>query len=245
MLPEISLLILVWCLVVPRDLQVERSSQGLAEFVIKIYDSTPTNIAKPIETMVVNIWYKDSVAIEENSMMRFKSDSRNGTRRWIEILNYRFNDLRDSVIYVYRNFSDTARLISKYAFDDTSIKKVGGWGFNQIRKMNYAGDPQPLSDTTIEEINYKRLRVYTERDNVRYKATEYFRCDKRNSIFTFDPYLSKKVGCPCVKFINQMPDDSHGALVTEVNFLRDSLTTEELRVFNSWEQYAKENPLRK
>jgi hypothetical protein len=52
------------------------------------------------------------------------------------------------------------------------------------------------------------------------------------------------MGCPCVKFINQMPDDKNGALVLEVNFLRDTLTTEELKVFSAWEQYAKANPVR-
>jgi hypothetical protein len=112
------------------------------------------------------------------------------------------------------------------------------------RDNNYVGNPQPLPDTIIRGIKYERVKVLTERENIQYKGTLYFRCDRPNSIFTFDPYFSKKIGCPCVKLISQMPDDRNGALVLEVDFLRDTLSTDELKVFNAWEQYAKANPVR-
>jgi hypothetical protein len=145
---------------------------------------------------------------------------------------------------VYGTFSDTAKLISKYSFEDTTVKRTGGWGFNESRELNYVGNPQPLPDTIIGGIKYERLKALTERENVQYKVTLYFRCDRPNSIFSFEGHLSNKMGCPCVKFINQMPDDKNGALVLEFDFLRDTLSTDELRVFNAWERYAKANPVR-
>jgi hypothetical protein len=145
---------------------------------------------------------------------------------------------------VYGTFSDTSKLISKYLFEDTTVRRTGGWGFNQNRKLNYVGDPHPLSDTVIGGIQFKRVQVFAERENHQFRVTQYFRCDRPNSIFTFDPYLSKKIGCPSVKYISQMRDNKNGALVLEVNFLRDTLTKEELKVFNAWEKYANENPVR-
>jgi hypothetical protein len=191
----------------------------------------------------VKIWFKDSIAIEENASLHYITDSKNVRTRNVKVLNYRFNDLRDSSIYVYRNFSDTAKIITKYSFNDT-INRIGGWGFNQNRELNYVDNPQPLPDTVMRGVKYQRVRVLTERENRQYKITLYFRCDRANSIFSFEPQLSKKMGCQCVKLISQMPEERNGALLMEVNFLRDTLSSDELKVLSAWERYAKANPVR-
>lgn len=218
------------------------SSQGVAELVTRIYSGIVTDSTKPMEMLAVKIWYKDSMAIDENAIVQYFTDSKNRTTRRVKIRNYRFNDLRNRVIYVYGSFSDTAKLISKHLFEDSI--EAGGWGFNHNRELNYVGNPQPLPDTIIGGIKYERLRTLTERENVQYKITLYFRCDRPNSIFSFETQLSKNKGCPCVKFINQMPDDRYGALIQEVDFLRDTLSIQELKVFDAWEQNAKANPVR-
>jgi hypothetical protein len=218
------------------------SSQGVAEVVTRIYGGIVIDSTEPMDMGAEKIWYKDSMAIEENTMLQFFTDSKNRTTRHVKIINYRFNDLRNKATYTYGSFSDTAKLISKYLFEDTI--EAGGWGFNHNRELNYVGNPQPLPDTIIGGIKFERVKALTERENVQYKVTLYFRCDRPNSIFSFETQLSKNKGCPCVKFINQMPDDRYGALIQEVNFLRDTLSIQELKVFDAWEQNAKANPAR-
>jgi hypothetical protein len=245
MFAKLYLSITLACLLNGCQARQADSSQGLAELVSRIYSGTVTDSTKPMMMFSVKIWYKDSMAIEENAILQSFTDSKNRRSRQVKILNYRFNDLRNRVIYVYGSFSDTARLISKYLFEDTTVKNTGGWGFNQSRRVNYVGNPQPLSDTIIRGIKYERLKSLAEANNVTYKVTLYFRCDRPNSIFSFESHFSKNKGCPCVKFINQMPDDRNGALIEEIDFLRDTLSIQELKVFDAWEQNAKANPARK
>jgi hypothetical protein len=243
MIARFYLPILLLCLVNGCSTKEANSSEGLAEYVMRIYSGIVTDTTKPEVMIPAKIWYKDSLAIEEDVSLQIITDSKNRETRRVKIRNYRFNDLRARSIYVYGTFSDTARMISKYSFDDTTVKKTGGWGFNENRELNYVGNPQPLPDTIIGGTKYERLRVLTEEKNVQYKATLYFRCDRPNSIFSYEKHFSKEKGCPSVKVINQMPDDKFGAILLELNFLRDTLSSDELKVFNAWEKYSKENPV--
>jgi hypothetical protein len=166
MVAKLSSVLVVACLLSTCKSKPANPSQGLAEFVIKVYDGIYPDSVKAIETLGVKVWYKDSMAIEENASVHYHTDSKNGTIRQVEILNYRFNDLSDSSIYVYKSFSDTAGLISKYSFEDTTVRKIGGWGFNQNRTLHYVGGPQPLPDTIVGKTKYQRLKVLTERNNI-------------------------------------------------------------------------------
>jgi hypothetical protein len=215
------------------------ATSGLVEYTSKMLDTIWTDSTKPVWAVPVKIWYLDSMAIEENASLNFITDSNNKTTIRIDILNYRFNDFRNKTIYVYGSFSDTATMIKKYSFNDTTVRIVGGWGFNHKREHDYIEGPQSMTDTTIEKVTYQRIRLKREREGHIYFTQLYFRCDSPTSLFTFDTRLSNKTGCPCVKFYSEFSNNRNVYSLREIEFIRDSLTNNELNVFKVWEQNAR------
>jgi len=71
----------------------------------------------------------------------------------------------------------------------------------------------------------------------------YLRCDKKNSIFHYDRAFDEKMGCPVTR-IEFRDEDIKAFAVGEMEFVRDKLTAEELKVFAAWERNAKLNPVK-
>ena len=180
------------------------------------------------------------MAIEEEASLNFTT-SKNKTTMRIDVLRYRFNDLKTRSVYVYRSFSDTAQLIQKYNFEDTTVRKVGGWGFHHKRVHDYIREPQKLPDTTLNGITYQRLNLDRIIEGEKTNSLFYFQCNAPTRIFTFDSRLADKVGCPAVKFYATHPKKA--AILLEVNFVRNTLNEHELKVFEVWKRFAKENPV--
>jgi len=178
--------------------QVAGKSEGLVEIKGEIYDTIGNQFSKPILTIKEKVWYKDSSVIEEVHSIKIITDTANITTQTIVLENYRFNDLRARMVYEYKNFADTARMIRKYSLNDT-IQISGGWNFKFKRRLEYQGSPEYLTDTVVDQINYKRARLLTKAGNNPYFIDCYFRCDKKGTIFNYDPGLSKMIRCPLVK----------------------------------------------
>ena len=70
-------LITLACQLTGSTTKMTNSSQGLAEYVSKIYSGVLTDTTEPMFMLGVKIWYKDSMAIEENATLRYVSDSKN------------------------------------------------------------------------------------------------------------------------------------------------------------------------
>lgn len=245
MLRSVSLFILfnIFCMSCTRHPNTFNSNSGTIEYKGQLYDTVGNQFSKPALTTNSKIWYKDSLVIEEVRSVQIVEDAKNSTQTTI-IENYRFNDLRSRMTYEYKKFSDTASLIRKYSLDD-SIKIYGGWNFKFKRKLEYQGTPEFLSDTTIDQVNYKRIKLtMTMGDHLLFIVC-YQRCDKKGTIFDHDPDLSKITGCPTVKVFIFSPEKKDIPNSSETNFLTDTLTNEELKVFAAWERNAKLNPVNK
>lgn len=192
---------------------------------------------------IEKIWYRDSMAIETVSSGHTFID-KNGIREENSILWYRFNDLRSASVFEFKTFTDTARLIRKYSYLDTSIQIISGWNFPYKRKWVYRGDPESMADTVIDNISFKRFRLHTGSVKMPAIMICYFRCDKKGTIFTHDPYLSQLAdGCP-LTHLYYYPVLKKGLHITaDVRFVSDSFTAIEEKVFDAWAKYAKENPV--
>jgi hypothetical protein len=193
------------------------------------------------------LWYKDSLIIAELFRVNIVEDPY-GQEKWDAVVyGYTFIDLRTRSFYDYASFSDTARILDKYVQPDTGRVK-GGWNFFDDRVVIYRENMESLPDTIIEGITYKRVKSFnvfkTENGEEKVLQFGYFRCDKRNSFFFVDRLLSKQLGCPLIRddYINVAKQIwlSH-----KIEFLNKKLTSEEIKVFNAWEQNAKKNPVTK
>lgn len=207
-------------------------------------------IKQPIYWPDTKIWYKDSIIIQEITGLYISRDTKGQEVREIKSEFYIFIDLPSRSFYKYSTFTDTSKIVKKYTQPD-SLKIEGGWNFYAPFELPKASPPQILADTIIDGVNYKRLSLfyyYKNRIDSIPRIVEsmgYFRCDKSGTMFKLDITYSKKMGCPLVRLDYHLSEDEKIRSSSQVEFVRNTLTSEELKVFNAWEKNAKNNPVSK
>ena len=203
---------------------------------------TYTNHRGPdgISTFSTNtrIWYMDSMAVEEIRQPRFFSDS-NGTVRGEDSIGYLFIDFRKKMFYSYSNFSDTSRPVQAFHQAD-SIVIINGSMFyynKRLELQNY----QVLPDTTIDAINYKRVKFKPLWDYSVFYGIGYLRCDMYDSMFSLEKFYSDSMGCTMTKVEIITTANDKKINSEEISTLRHYLTKSEKKIFNTWKKYAQNN----
>lgn len=187
------------------------------------------------------IWYKDSLVIEEISGIYIKRDTSGQEQRAVEVLHYTFIDLRSRSFYEYITFSDTAKAIKQYIQPD-SLGVPGGSVFYVALDVRVTEPVQNMTDTSIDGVAYQRVKFINNAENV--VKIGYLRCDKKGTLFQFFKAFSEKRGCPMVRF-DDMPTVKYPVSASgQVEFIANSLTSEELKVFAAWERNAKLSPIK-
>jgi len=136
----------------------------------QMFNSRITALGDSALTIEFRIWYKDSLSIQEVKMLRIKTDTANKQTTEQVVTHYIFIDPRTQSFYYYSIFSDTAKPILQYTGLD-SFTVHGGWNFYTERNIDYKGSPKPLTDTIINQINYKRVRFDRNKGNDNYVST--------------------------------------------------------------------------
>ncbi len=224
------------------SVSVKKGYNGLIGANIYFFDTTVQNfVYAPGYWPEERIWFHDSAVIEELTGIHAEYNEHGmEKRRWVTINKYLFIDLRNKAFYEYTSFSDTVRFIRKYTQAD-SIGISGGWNFYYPRNSD-TQSYQFISDTVINEILFKRVKLIQKSGLNITTGIGYLRCDKKGTMFQDDREFSTKVGCPLVRV--DATSKKYGSLSHRIDFLRDSLTPEELKVFAAWERNAKLNPVK-
>jgi hypothetical protein len=204
-----------------------------------IFDTAP--ISHPVYRDTLKIWYKNDQAIEKITRVEFNEDIDGRKSMEITVLYYTFVDPRSASYYCYKNFSDTAVIIKRGHID--SFENDGGWNFYTNRNIQFKDSPEFLADTVINEVNYKRVKFKQQIRQRSLTSIAYFRCDKKGSMFTFYKSYSDEIGCPMMRHDNFPLNKSENPVSAEIDFVSDTLTREELKVFEAWERNARENPV--
>lgn len=187
------------------------------------------------------IWYKDSLVIEEIPGIYIKRNTTGQEWRKIEVLHYTFIDLRSWSFYNYNTFSDTAKVIKRYTQPD-SLNVPGGSTFYVPRDVPVTEPPIDLSDTLIGRTLYRRVKFINKANNT--VMIGYLRCDKRGTLFQYYKLYGKMSGCPLVR-IDDLPTSQYPIPTSaQVEFVSDTLTAYELKVFSAWERNAINNPVK-
>ncbi len=191
------------------------------------------------------IWYRDSTAIMEIKTVSFDTKYGQATVRKDTIMHYLYMDLRTMSFYQYGTFTDTAQLQKSYWQPD-SLYIDGGWNFYYDKNIVMIDKPELLHDTTINNIDYKRIKfVSLENQKLGAYSIGYLRCDIGRSIFSNEKIYSDSINCCLMKTEHFQNKTNIKGAMQGIEFLRDSLNTEEIKVFDTWEQYAKEHPPKK
>ncbi len=177
-------------------------------------------------------WFNDGIGITQiQAMISNYSDSVNFVVT-TPVIGYRYFNLKKSLIYEYNSFSDTATVIKKYRYTDTS-KYAGGWNF-----ANKTTTPlksfELLKDSVIDGISTRRCKVaYASFNNINFEGLALARCDKKGTIFNLDTSMSRKIQCP-ITSLRRFVSKYHGGIDIEVKFLPDVLPDSVVKVFKAW-----------
>lgn len=242
---KVSILLYLAFLLVSCVAKQKISTSGVVVNSLKFYDpEIKEYIEQPTYWPGNRIWFKDSMVIEEISGLYINRDTNGHETRLVKTEYYTFIDMPSKTFYDYDVFSDTAKLIKKYIQND-STPVFGGWNFYVAHKWPRTESPSPLSDTVINNITYKRLRLVNEihKNNGKFDQIfiAYLCCDKKNTMFMFDKDLSKKMGCPIVRVDELSSETQSNQRSSQIEFIRNKLTSEELKVINAWGIKAKKN----
>lgn len=209
------------------------------------YDSLTKQYTREIMFTDMKVWYKGKLFIEEIKTVETHRDTNGITTRKTPLAYYLFMDRNSKSFYHYSSFSDTAKILDKYILPDTAMmRSLGGWAFYRNWDINIAGSMKILTDTVIDKVAYKRVELPIISNGFLVTIIAYQRCDRKGSIFQFDKNLGKKLGCPVMR-IDDLPSPEYPIPISsEINFLRDSLTKEEIKIFEAWKKNMKKNPIK-
>jgi hypothetical protein len=226
--------------------RITSSNEGVIIKKSRVFDSISQVYQIVPYRRDIKIWYKDSAVILECYRL-FINNMGGADEKWrTETDHYTYLDLRTKAFYDYKNFSDTAAIIKKYTQED-SVNIEGSWRFYKYTEMLPTENRAVLSDTIIRGILFQRISAsksyVIDGAETLFRYTGYVRCDRKKTIFHLDRKFNEKERCPMTIFEYEAIGKSP-RMLEEVEYLTDTLTPFELKVFEKWQQNAKSNPVK-
>jgi hypothetical protein len=216
-----------------------QTKQGIIQPKAHFYDAN----GRPTFIDSFKIWYKDSIVIQEIHRTDSVITGQGNVSVTFSPILWRYIDLRSKTLYDYKSFSDTARMINKASLPDSGMRDYG-WSFYLDDATQIQGVPEPMSDTAIDGVMYKRVKFNFAWHNPQTNyAIGYLRCDGKGLLFSLEKSCAKKANCTTVKIFDFKGRKSKPWSSQEVDFISDSLTKDELKVFETWERNARQNPV--
>lgn len=225
------------CVTLPKQLAEPLAEQVRIIFVSYNIASNKTSINF---VATYNVWYQDSLGITEVNTIKMVN---NGLKDTLisQTIGYRFVDMRKNWIYEYRNLSDTAEIIKKYAKAD-SLNLSGGWNFYH-RSIFQFDNLRAMRDTIIDGITYRKQKYVQLFQGQKLLGECLSRCDKKNSFFLMDEGLSKAVGCPVVKTTSLSADGKFPTSTGDIQFISNQFPESVQRVFVAWKRNVQLYPV--
>lgn len=190
-----------------------------------------------IDTPYINIsqkaWYQDGIGITQICQINFVT---NGSDQSINIstIGYRFLDLKKKWAYEYNSLSDTALMMRKYRFSDTT-RFIGGWNF--VNRISHPIDSfRILPDTTISKITYKQAKTSFLINKTKYEGICIFRCDIKKSNFQINKAISNQMGCQLAFFRKYPVENPQSKNDEEIKFISNHFPDSIVKVFTAWKK---------
>ena len=208
---------------------------GILTRKIQFYNSS----GQQIYLAPMKIWYLDSVAIEELGIANIVTDTFKRTTISFIPRAYKYIDLRTKSWYDYTTFSDTSQIINKGILD--TLFPEGGWAFytNSVRMKS---KPEALPDTMIAAITYKRVKFSPLKSRPTYMIG-YLRCDNKGKLFSLEKDFSYRVNCVMTRCDEFKEGASRPFASSELEFLSDTLSEKEAKVFSALDKNQRNNPV--
>jgi hypothetical protein len=216
------------------------------------YDSVENRyVTSEFYSPSTKILYKDSTVIVKAMGLVIITDTSGHTTTEVKLAYYTYIDLTNKSFYQYSSFTDTATITTKFTVTDSNKSQVETvlWSFYDLPIKQADSFFKILPDTSITGVIYKRksfIQEFIGRNDRLFKNTivGYYRCDKMKTLFRYGENFSKEEPCPFVRAeFFSLPLLPRSKSLMEVEFVSDTLTSEELKVFDAWKKNAKKYPV--
>lgn len=222
---------------------------GVLTSSLKIYDSVLGKYRLSNNDRDGLYYYRDSLGIEEQIILQSRSTNGVLDTSYSEIYYYKFSDLKSNTEIHFKTFTDTATPIKMFKIIPDTIIKSAWMYYGYDKPIDPETSASILADTIIDGIKYKRILTYSTHkigNKIDTSFTlHYANCNSKLPMFQYNIRLSKKYanGCP-IQMLDQYWYSTSMKLRFKLDFFRGSLTTQEHKVFDAWEKYAKKHPIK-
>lgn len=217
---------------------IQGDSMGVFNLKTEFYDRN----GKSTFLGPMKIWYFDSVAIEELVTIKSVTDTLKNTTVSIIPEAYRYIDLKSNSWYLYKTFDDTARILKRGTLPDT-VFVDGGWTF-YVNNLPMKGKPEVLPDTMIGAIKYRRIKFSPVKRGPASYIIGYLRCDNnKGKLFSLEKDFSTSMNCTMTRYFEFREGALRPFASSELEFLSDTLSAKELKVFAAWEKNQRDYPV--
>lgn len=225
-------------LIIPAILTCGQRKPNVEEsgiYIIKHYFYDPqTSVDTPSMYNEAKIWIKGNKSIQEIPQLNLVT-AKNGMKTVEKsVKQYTYINYDKQVYYYFHNFSDTAKPFSEI-MQLNFFKQDAGWNFYSKEYFKY-DSVKHLTDTLINNTAYARDKYIRSADNNRVNFISYSLCNQAEYLIELIKIHDKKPNCSILRLDTFFYTD----LVASTQILRedDSLTSEDLSVFNKWEKFS-------
>lgn len=225
----------IFILIIFSNCKITHRSVDSGEVVenVNTFWKTVNGVDIPYIKISQKAWYQDYFGITQICQINFVTNS-SGQSINISTIGYRFLDLKKKLAYEYNCLSDTAIIKRKYRYSDTT-HFLGGWNF--VNRLSHQIDSfRLLSDTTINNINYKQAKANFLINKTRYESICLFRCDIKMSNFQINKVISNLIGCQLAFIRNYPVENPQSKNDEELKFISNHFPDSIVKVFVAWKK---------
>lgn len=207
-----------------------------------ISDSSKLPMADHTES---KIWFMDSCVIYEMKVLRnLTNNTDSGVFKFQSYDLYKFTylDLRNLTCQDYYHFSDTALPVANYRLKP---EETLNWNFYaKGRETDLAGDKLTMTDTVIQNKDFKRLRFQRSANGYTDESIYCIDCNAKQNIFHINRSIDEMFpDCKVVRLETRGDIKDSLKWIFEANVVREILTPAERSIFSKWGKNASETKL--
>lgn len=195
----------------------------------------------------IKVWQKGDIFLQEVYVVTTESDARKNVTTYVPLF-CRLINIQSEVFYDYYSLSDTSKCFRKGKTSEIPMND-GTWKFFSEEWLSFQAPPKVLHDTLIGNKKFRQILFYQKgngNDSTRNFSIGLFPYDKAYSILSLEKEYSRNKDWFLEKILDYYYTKNGPVLnaIRENKFLADKLTEHETNVFNAWEKYAREHPVK-
>jgi hypothetical protein len=220
------------------------SAQEKAQCTVNYITTFYGENGKVAFTGKTKLWQNGNLFIQQVYTIKINTDEYNKKTVEYEPRFCRLTDLGARCFYDFHMLSDTSSCFSSGNLPEFPVSE-GAWPFYSDKIEQIDGTPEMLKDTIIKGKNYKKIKYCLKSfDCTKNYFVGLFPDGMAYSELSFEKKFSKEKNWLLSKRFHYNIGSQYPSVLQEIEFLSDKLSAPEERIFDAWEKYAREHPVK-